>query len=112
MTAPNMWSFASSPPHRRLRKVWLTGVGRLMSFFICDGFMQATLILDSKVVKTKVFADNHDVDDLIKKCKAMVRRYDGYPFIQIKNTTYYDDKIVYDLHTFNHQSSVLEIDFN
>ena len=74
--------------------------------------MQATLILDSKVVKTKVFADNHDVDDLIKKCKAMVRRYDGYPFIQIKNTTYYDDKIVYDLHTFNHQSSVLEIDFN
>ena len=81
-------------------------------FFICDGFMQATLILDNKAVKTKVFADNHDVDDLIKKCKAMVRRYDGYPFIQIKNTTYYDDKIVYDLHTFNHQSSVLEIDFN
>ena len=74
--------------------------------------MQATLILDSKAVKTKVFADNHDVDDLIKKCKAMVRRYDGYPFIQIKNTTYYDDKIIYDLHTFNHQSLVLEIDFN
>ena len=48
--------------------------------------MQATLILDSKLVKTKVFADNHDVDDLIKKCKAIVRRYDGYPFIQIKNT--------------------------
>ena len=56
-------------------------------FFICDGFMQATLILDNKAVKTKVFADNHDVDDLIKKSKAMVRRYDGYPFIQIKNTS-------------------------
>jgi hypothetical protein len=35
-----------------------------------------------------------------------------YPLFTGTGTTYYDDKIVYDLHTFNHQSSVLEIDFN